>query len=105
MASPLSVIRKKHENFKPLVYVCFKESDNRLFDFNLSIEYARIVYEGGGVPITPYLQFIFLDKKNELFNKILLGKCQEVWVFGNSDNIPELEIAKRRNMVIKYVGG
>jgi len=40
------------------------------------------------------------------FNYVLLGKCEEVWVFGDKISpgmAEEIKIAKKRKMKIRYI--
>lgn len=77
-----------------------------------AIHYAELAYKNSAIPVTPHLLFPFMDdrdleqRKDALFmDIILLGKCQEVWVFGSqmTEGMKrEIEIAEKRKQVIKY---
>ncbi|NEW62269.1 hypothetical protein GMA11_02560 [Granulicatella sp. zg-ZJ] len=106
------IIKEKQGQFKPIVYICAPFSGDTTFNTNQAIQYAKFAYEKGAIPLTPHLLFPFLDdasladRQSALFmDKILLGKCQEVWVFGetitNGMN-GELEISKKRRQLIRY---
>lgn len=98
--------------FKPLVYICAPYSGDIKGNTEKAIKYAQFAYENGAIPVTPHLLFPFLDDNNQCHREsalfmdiILIGKCQEVWVFG--DKITEgmkaeLEVSKRRKQPIKY---
>ncbi len=98
--------------YKPLIYICAPYSGDIETNIKKASEFARFVYDSGCIPVTPHLLFPFLndaDKKereNALFmDKVLLGKCDEVWVL--SKNITrgmkeELEISIRRKQKIRY---
>lgn len=98
--------------FKPLVYICSPFSGDIRKNTNKAINYAAFVYQKNAIPVTPHLLFPFLDDRNEeqrndalFMDIILLGKCQEVWVFGNkiTDGMKEeLNVAKRRRQTIRY---
>lgn len=100
------------KTFKPLVYICAPFSGDIETNTKQAIQYAKFAYENNAIPVTPHLLFPFLDDTNEEHRQsaiamgiILLGKCQEVWVFG--DEITEgmkaeLNVSKRRRQVIKY---
>lgn len=112
----MSKTYKKHRenpNFRPLVYICAPYSGDRELNIKKAICYAEFAYKNGAIPLTPHLLFPFMDdedtnqRKDALFMDIvLLGKCQEVWVFGNEITegmSRELEVAKKRKQVIKYL--
>lgn len=105
-------IKEKQQAFKPLVYICAPYRGNINKNIKDAIRYAKFAYEKGNVPITSHLLFPFLDESNEnhrqdalAMDLILLGKCQEVWVFGKkiTDGMAkELEVSKRRKQTIRY---
>lgn len=111
----MSKTYKKHlENprFRPLVYICAPYSGDKESNIKRAIHYAELAYKNGSIPVTAHLLFPFMNdedikqREDVLFmDIILLGKCHEVWVFG--DEITEgmkkeIEIAKKRKQVIKY---
>ena len=111
----MSKTYKKHlENpiFRPLAYICAPYSGNKSLNIKTAIHYAEQAYKNGAIPVTPHLLFPFMDdrdleqRKDALFmDIILLGKCQEVWVFGceiTEGMKREIEIAEKRKQVIKY---
>lgn len=111
----MSKTYKKHlenPNFRPLVYISAPYSGDREFNVKSASRFAEIAYKNGAIPVTPHLLFPFMDdedlsqRKDALFMYIiLLGKCQEVWVFGSEITRgmkKELEIAEMRKQVIKY---
>jgi hypothetical protein len=75
-------------------------------------KYSRFVIERGGVPFTPHLLYTrFLDdadpkqRSEGLFcGKVMLGKCDQIWSFGDvSDGmLGELEEARKRGIPIRY---
>lgn len=111
----MSKTYKKHlenPNFRPLVYICAPYSGDKDSNINKVIRYAELAYKNGAIPVTPHLLFPFMDDRNIEQRKdalfmgiILLGKCQEVWVFGSqiTEGMKrEIEIAEKRKQVIKY---
>lgn len=106
------IISEKKSSFKPIVYICAPFSGNITFNTSQAIQYAKFAYEQGSIPLTPHLLFPFLDDDSEIdrqsaleMDKIFLGKCQEIWVFGGNitDGMKqELEISKRRRQSIRY---
>ena len=111
----MSKTYKKHlenQNFRPLAYICAPYSGDKELNIKKAILYAELAYKNGAIPVTPHLLFPFMDdrdldqRKDALFmDIILLGKCQEVWVFGSqmTEGMKrEIEIAEKRKQVIKY---
>lgn len=99
--------------FKPLVYICSPYAGDIENNVNKAKEFCRFTIENNGIPLAPHLLFPqFMNdeitKERNLaffFNKVLLGKCNEVWVFGDViSKGMEIEIkkAKRRGQVLKY---
>lgn len=105
-----------------LIYVCSqmrgmipytKVKYNR--NLRMAAKYCRDVTEEGHIPIAPHLFFsAFLDERNPEGRKTgmrmgmeLLGKCDEIWVFGAEDGISEgmkaeIEWAMERRMPVRY---
>ncbi|HEM4925537.1 TPA: hypothetical protein U1160_001206 [Streptococcus suis] len=106
------VMKEKQQAFKPLVYICAPYRGDTQTNIKAATYYAAFAYEQGNVPITPHLFFPFLDESQEKHRQdalamdlILLGKCQEVWVFGDritEGMAKELEVSKRRKQPIRY---
>ena len=99
------------KKYYPLVYICSPFAGDVKNNIKRAKKYSRYALDKGNIPIAPHLLFPqFMDDKKERrlamhFNYVLLGKCQELWVFG--DEITkgmkiELEIAKKRKQVIRY---
>lgn len=109
------VIFEKQGQFKPLVYICAPYSGDTKSNIEKAICYAKFAYDRGAIPITPHVMFPFLedsiqkDRDAAMFmDLILLGKCQEVWVFGDEISHgmqEELLISKRRQQTIRYFKG
>ena len=102
---------RKAANFRPLVYICSPYSGNTEFNANNARIYSRFAIAKGAIPLAPHLLFPqFMSEEHErslalFMGSVLLGKCKEVWVFG--DTMSEgmnLETAKAKKMgkVIRY---
>lgn len=112
----MSITYKKHlatnPNFKPLVYICAPYGGNKVANIKKAISYADFAYKRGAIPVTPHLLFPFMDdnddrqRRDALFmDIILLGKCNELWVFGEeiTDGMQvEISIADKRKQPTKY---
>jgi len=71
--------------------------------------YSRFAVDSGAIPIAPHLllpQYMDEDTERDLamlMDKVLLGKCEELWVFGGTVSegmAAEIETAKK--MKIRY---
>ncbi len=100
------------KNYKPLVYICAPYSGAIETNIKKASEFARFVYDSGCIPVTPHLLFPFLNDTNEkerndalFMDKVLLGKCDEVWVLSRDITKgmkEELEISIRRKQKVRY---
>ena len=98
--------------FRPLVYICSPFAGDTERNIRRARGYCRFAVSKGCIPLAPHLHYPqFMDdgdkEERELglrFALILLGKCDELWVFGNTSSGMSKEIAraKRRGMPIKY---
>lgn len=99
-------------NYKPLVYICSPYAGDIETNTQNAQSYCRFAVDRDCIPIAPHLLFPqFMDDtdadERELalfFAKVLLGKCDEIWVFG--DNVTagmasEIARARFRNMTIR----
>ena len=119
MGLKVNIIRKinggslmKKTKYYSLVYICSPFSGDVENNVIKAQKYSRYALDEGNIPIAPHLlfpQFMSDESERRLamhFNYVLLGKCEEVWVFG--DNISagmadEIKIAKKRKMKIRYI--
>lgn len=104
---------EKTKAFRPLVFICSPyDGDTETNTRNIR-QYCRYAVGQNCIPIAPHLLFTqFLDDMDEderglglFFSTVLLGKCAEVWVFGNEVTAgmkSEIAKAKNRNMPIRY---
>ncbi|MGP6451532.1 DUF4406 domain-containing protein [Streptococcus dysgalactiae subsp. equisimilis] len=99
--------------YRPLVFICSPFSGEVKQNIEQAKKYSRFAIENTAIPVTPHLLYPqFMDddnpKERELamhFNYVLLGKCQEVWVFGGvvtSGMAREINVAKKRKMKIRW---
>ena len=113
--SALSAIEReeKAKPYLPLVYIASPFAGDPERNTERARGYCRLAVSKGCIPLAPHLfypQFMDDDdcETRELaifFALVLLGKCDEIWVFGErrSEGM-EREIAKarKRNMPIRY---
>lgn len=107
--TPYEALKKK---YLPLVYIASPFSGDMEKNIKKAQGYCRFAISKGYIPLAPHLHYPqFLDDKDiderELGLRIaliLLGKCEELWVFDRVSKgmAEEIAKAKRRNMPIKY---
>jgi len=106
-------IKNQDLKYRPLVYVASAYSGDVITNIEKAKQYCRFSLEQGQIPLAPHLMFqLFMNDDNlaerELvifMDVILLGKCDELWVFGDSISegmVVEIEVAKKRRQPIRY---
>lgn len=102
----------KKTKYYPLVYICSPFSGDLENNVIKAKKYSRYALDEGNIPIAPHLlfpQFMSDESERRLamhFNYVLLGKCEEVWVFGDYISpgmTEEIKIAEKRRMKIRYI--
>ncbi len=104
---------EKKAVYRPLVYICSPYSGDTAENVKNARRYSRFAFEQNTIPIAAHLLFPqFMNDENPAerevamhFNYVLLGKCNELWVFGNtisSGMVHEIGIAKKRRQKIRY---
>lgn len=107
--TPYQALRGK---YRPLVYIASPFSGDVTKNTLMARCYCRFAVDEGYIPLAPHLhypQFLNDDdpKERELglhFALVLLGKCEELWVFDRVSigMAEEIAKAKRRNIPIRY---
>lgn len=107
--TPYEALKKK---YRPLVYIASPFSGDMERNTRKAQGYCRFAISEGYLPLAPHLHYPqFLDdediEERELglhFALVLLGKCEELWVFDKVSEgmAEEIAKAKRRNMPIRY---
>lgn len=112
-AAIASVTREeKSKAYRPLVYICSPFSGDIETNTENAKRYCRFAVDSNAIPLAPHLHypsFIREDDPTErelglFFGLVLLGKCDELWVFGETVSTgmkAEIEKAKRKNMVVR----
>ena len=104
--------RVKANKYRPLVYICSPYSGEIEYNLSRARGYCRLAVSKGYIPLAPHLHYPqFMDdgdseqrKLGLFFALVLLGKCDEIWVFGSriSEGMArELETAERRSILIR----
>lgn len=104
---------EKAKQYLPLVYIASPFAGNTERNTERARGYCRFAVSKGYIPLAPHLlypQFMDDDDREArelgiFFALVLLGKCDEIWVFGErvSEGM-EREIAKarKRGLPIRY---
>ncbi len=102
---------RKAASFRPLVYICSPYSGDVERNVYLAKVYSRFAVVKNAIPIAPHLLFPqFMDEGTErglakFMDIVLLGKCSEIWVFGNTISegmSAEIAKAQKQRKVIRY---
>lgn len=97
--------------FRPLVYICSPFSGDIDGNTEKARLYSRFAVDKGAIPLTVHLLFPqFLSEEEErplalYMGRIVLAKCQEVWVFGgciSEGMAAEIVRAKKLKKTIRY---
>lgn len=78
--------------YRPLVYICSPFAGDVENNVNMARVYSRFAVRNACIPLAPHLLFPqFMDdsvpaeRNIALFmGMVLLGKCEQIWVFGNN---------------------
>lgn len=102
---------RKAASFKPVVYVCSPYSGDIERNTANARMYSRFAVAKNTIPFAPHIllpQYISEEHERGLamfMNKVFLGKCDELWVFGNkiTDGMEEeIELAGKMRKKIRY---
>ena len=104
---------RRKEKYRPLVYICSPFSGKVKKNKKNARKYCRFALEQHTIPFAPHLLFPqFMDDNSSeerqlamFMNMIMLGHCEELWVFGDSISAgmkQEIRKAERRHMKIRY---
>jgi hypothetical protein len=104
---------KAAKSYRLLVYIASPFTEETESNISKARSYCRFAVTRGCMPIAPHLLYPqFMDESDAAqrvlglrFALILLGKCDELWVFGErvSEGMAgEIANAKKRGMPIKY---
>jgi hypothetical protein len=104
---------RQERRWRPLVYVASPYAGDVTENARLAREHCRFAVAQGCIPLAPHLLYPqFMDDGDPaqrelglLFASVLLGKCAELWVFGEMVSTGmRLEIgkAKKRGIPIRY---
>ena len=103
---------KVANGYKPLVYIASPFSGDMETNINRARGYCRFAVARNCIPIAPHLHYPqFMDdgdkeqrELGQFFALVLLGKCDEMWVFGDKISkgmAREIAKAEKRGIPIK----
>ena len=104
---------KGTKRYRPLVYIASPFTGDTEYNISRARGYCRFAVGCGCIPLAPHLLYPqFMDDSDPddrelglFFATILLGKCDEVWAFGNriSEGMSrEIAKAKKRGLPVRY---
>ena len=104
---------EKAKQYLPLVYVASPFAGDVERNTERTRGYCRFAVSKGCIPLAPHLLYTqFMDDADKEHRKlglffaiVLLGKCDELWVFGeriSEGMTAEIAKAKKRGMPIRY---
>lgn len=106
-------IKNQNRNYRPLVYVASAYSGDVATNTEKTKQYCSFALQQGQIPLAPHLMFPqFMNDDDPVerelaifMDVILLGKCDELWVFG--DRVTEgmkveIDVARKRRQPIRY---
>lgn len=103
---------EKKKQYRPLVYIVSRYAGDIKANVAAAQNYCRFAVDNGYIPLASHLFYPqFMDdatpEGRELglfFGKILMDKCDEVWIFGSeisSGMQAEFERARRKHYIIR----
>lgn len=102
---------RKAAAFRPMVYICSPYSGNIEKNTANARMYSRFAVAKKTIPFAPHLllpQYISEENEHGLaifINKVFLGKCDELWVFGSEVSAgmsEEIQFAGKMRKKIRY---
>lgn len=113
-AAVMAIEREEKENRRrPLVFICSPFAGDVERNLQNARLYCKYAVEQGAIPLAPHLLYPqFLDDRDKAqcslgisFGLVLLGKCDELWVFGSTITKGmrvEIERAQARGIKIRF---
>lgn len=109
----LSSIRKQSgDEYNSMVYICSPFAGDEVENMAKAKVYCRFAMLKGYIPVAPHIYFpCFCYEESEReqvmkMNMVFLGKCQEVWVFGDvitpGMKAEIKQATKNKNATVRY---
>jgi hypothetical protein len=105
---------EKKKRYRPLVYIVSRYAGDIPANIDNARRYCRFAVKQGAIPVCSHLlypQFLNDDDPDErklglFFGKVLMDKCEQVWIFSDGDYSPGMKAehshAIRRRSRIRY---
>lgn len=108
----LTAVAKSEKPYKPLVYIASPYSGDIETNGRRTQGYCRFAVTKNRIPIAPHLHYPqFMDDSDKeqrelglFFALVLLGKCDELWIFGDrvsNGMSQEIKKAEKRGIPIR----
>ena len=106
-------LEKDARRYRPLVYIASPFAGDTEYNTSRARGYCRFALGRGCIPLAPHLHYPqFMDDSDRderelglFFAIVLLGKCDELWVFGeriSNGMSREIAKAKKRGIPVRY---
>lgn len=111
----LTAVAKSEKPYKPLVYIASPYAGDTETNVRRAQGYCRFAVTKNCIPIAPHLHYPqFMDDSDKeqrelglFFALVLLGKCDELWIFGDrvsNGMSQEIKKAEKRGIPIRRFG-
>ncbi|HZK39300.1 MAG TPA: DUF4406 domain-containing protein [Clostridia bacterium] len=108
----LMAVAKSEKPYKPLVYIASPYAGDTETNVRRAQGYCRFAVTKNCIPIAPHLHYPqFMDDSDKeqrelglFFALVLLGKCDELWIFGDrvsNGMSKEIKKAEKRSIPIR----
>jgi hypothetical protein len=106
-----AIAKADKKKYLPLVYICSKYSGDVVTNTEAAKRYSRFAVDQDAIPLAPHLLLpLYMKEESErelamFMDMVLLGKCDELWVFGEEASAgmcAEIAKAKRHGKKIRY---
>ena len=83
-----AIAKADKKKYLPLVYICSKYSGDVVTNTEAAKRYSRFAVDQDAIPLAPHLLLpLYMKEESErelamFMDMVLLGKCDELWVFG-----------------------
>ena len=114
--TPFEAVKQMEKDifaFRPIVYICSPYAGDIEGNVNNARRYSRVAVDMGYLPVAPHLLFPQFLNDNSLkerqlgmfFGNVLMSKCAEVWVCGETVSIgmkEEIERARSKHYKLRF---
>ena len=106
-----AIVKASKKKYLSLVYICSKYSGDVVTNTEAAKRYSRFAVGQDAIPLAPHLLLpLYMKEESErelamFMDMVLLGRCDELWVFGGEASAgmcAEIAKAKRHGKKIRY---